>query len=105
MSYCSSWQGESFSGEPGESGKAIRAFNEAVVADPNINVVVLPVRDGISLITRKQNATSDRYSLTGQVCPFIHHDNTSVSVTEIKTCLTAGLLDLLLTLPPGMILL
>lgn len=61
------FKGESFSGEPGESGKAIRAFNEAVVADPNINVVVLPVRDGISLITRKQNATSDRYSLTGQV--------------------------------------
>ena len=62
-------QGESYSGQPGESGKAIRAFNEAVVKDPNVNVVVLPVRDGISLITRKQNATSDRYSLTGQVRP------------------------------------
>ena len=60
-------QGESYSGQPGESGKAIRAFNEAVVKDTNVNVVVLPVRDGISLITRKQNATSDRYSLTGQV--------------------------------------
>ena len=40
---------------PGEStanGKAIAHFNEAIAADPRIHQVILPVRDGVTLIRR-----------------------------------------------------
>jgi caffeoyl-CoA O-methyltransferase len=32
---------------------AIRSFNEAVAADPRLVCVVLPVRDGVTLIRRR----------------------------------------------------
>jgi caffeoyl-CoA O-methyltransferase len=40
-------------GEPTANGDAIAAFNEAVAADPRVEQVLLPVRDGLTLITRK----------------------------------------------------
>lgn len=33
--------------------KAVRAFNEKIVTDPRVEVVLLPIRDGISLIRKK----------------------------------------------------
>lgn len=33
--------------------KAVRAFNEKVVSDPRVEVILLPIRDGISLIRKK----------------------------------------------------
>lgn len=39
-------------GEPSANGAAIAAFNEAVAADPRIEQVVLPLRDGLTLIHR-----------------------------------------------------
>ncbi len=33
--------------------EAIRAFNDAVVADPRVDVVLLPIADGLSLIRRR----------------------------------------------------
>jgi len=35
-----------------EGAKSLGAFNEQVRNDPRVSVVVLPVRDGISLIRR-----------------------------------------------------
>ncbi|MDG4825760.1 class I SAM-dependent methyltransferase [Asanoa sp. WMMD1127] len=37
----------------GEGDVAIRQVNEAVVADPRVSVVMLPVRDGVTLIRKR----------------------------------------------------
>ncbi len=37
-------------GEPSENGAAIAHFNQVVAADPRVEQVLLPVRDGLSLI-------------------------------------------------------
>jgi caffeoyl-CoA O-methyltransferase len=39
-------------GEPTENGAAIAAFNDAVAGDPRVEQVLLPVRDGLTLIRR-----------------------------------------------------
>lgn len=39
-------------GSQGEPGAAIARFNEAVVADPRVEQVLLPLRDGLTLIRR-----------------------------------------------------
>ncbi|WP_051472126.1 O-methyltransferase [Patulibacter minatonensis] len=39
-------------GEPTPNGAAIRDFNAAVAADPRVEQVLLPVRDGLTLIRR-----------------------------------------------------
>jgi predicted O-methyltransferase YrrM len=36
-----------------EMADAIRAFNEHVRADPRVDVLCLPFRDGVSIITRR----------------------------------------------------
>ncbi|MEM9487633.1 MAG: class I SAM-dependent methyltransferase [Myxococcota bacterium] len=47
-------QGQSYVGDdPPANGAAIRAFNEAVASDPRASQVLLPIRDGITLITRR----------------------------------------------------
>ena len=44
-------QGEPWrSAPPSENGAAIAAFNDAVAADPRVEQVLLPVRDGLTLI-------------------------------------------------------
>ncbi|TCK25603.1 O-methyltransferase [Pseudonocardia endophytica] len=46
-------QGEPWTtGSPSANGAAIAAFNRAVAADPRVEQVVLPVRDGLTLIRR-----------------------------------------------------
>lgn len=43
--------------EPGdvkdEMADAIREFNKTIVADPRVDVVALPFRDGVSIVMRK----------------------------------------------------
>ena len=39
--------------EMDDLGKAIDDFNAAVRQDPRVDVVALPLRDGVSIITRK----------------------------------------------------
>ena len=46
-------QGEPYAGERSPNGEAIAAFNDAVAADPRVEQVVVPVRDGLTLIRRK----------------------------------------------------
>lgn len=45
-------QGQPWAGEPTANGEAIAAFNEAVAADSRVEQVLLPVRDGLTLIQR-----------------------------------------------------
>ena len=46
-------QGEPYlEGEPSESGAAIRAFNQAVADDRELEQVLVPLRDGVTLIRR-----------------------------------------------------
>lgn len=46
-------QGEPYaSGEPSANGAAIAAFNQVVADDPRVEQVLLPVRDGLTLIQR-----------------------------------------------------
>ena len=37
-------------GEPTANGVAIAAFNRAVAADPRVEQVIVPLRDGLTLI-------------------------------------------------------
>ena len=39
-------------GERTANGEAIAAFNTAIAADPRVEQVLLPVRDGLTLIRR-----------------------------------------------------
>lgn len=39
---------------------AIREFNNFVVNDSRVDVVTLPFRDGVSIITRRRACTSDK---------------------------------------------
>jgi predicted O-methyltransferase YrrM len=43
-------------GEDDENTRAIRAFNDHVLADQRVEVVMLTVRDGLSLIRRRSGA-------------------------------------------------
>ena len=45
-------QGQPWTGEPTSNGVAIAAFNAAVAADPRVEQVLVPVRDGLTLIQR-----------------------------------------------------
>jgi caffeoyl-CoA O-methyltransferase len=45
-------QGEAYLPEPTRNGAAIHAFNRAVAADPRVQQVLLPLRDGITIIQR-----------------------------------------------------
>lgn len=45
--------------QPDEDSDAIREFNEIVLKDPRVEVVTLPVRDGMSLVRRRNLANSD----------------------------------------------
>jgi caffeoyl-CoA O-methyltransferase len=46
-------QGQPYlSGEPTANGAAIAAFNQAVIDDPRIEQVLIPLRDGLTLIRR-----------------------------------------------------
>ncbi|GAA4905472.1 caffeoyl-CoA O-methyltransferase [Actinomycetospora succinea] len=45
-------QGEPWTGTPGGNGKAIADFNDTVAADPRVEQVLLPLRDGLTLIRR-----------------------------------------------------
>jgi caffeoyl-CoA O-methyltransferase len=42
--------------QPGTSGAAIRGFNQAVAADPRVEQVLVPLRDGVTLIRRCRDA-------------------------------------------------
>ncbi len=44
------------SGEPTANGTAIAAFNEKVAADPRVEQVLVPLRDGLTLIRRSEAA-------------------------------------------------
>ncbi|MEP7088651.1 MAG: class I SAM-dependent methyltransferase [Nocardioidaceae bacterium] len=43
-------------GETTDNGRAIAAFNEAVAADPRVEQVIVPLRDGLTLIRRSEGA-------------------------------------------------
>lgn len=45
-------QGQPWSGEPTANGVAIAAFNAAIADDPRVEQVLLPLRDGLTLIRR-----------------------------------------------------
>ena len=47
------------SGEPTANGAAIASFNAAVAADPRVEQVLLPVRDGLTLIRRADVLVDD----------------------------------------------
>ena len=44
-------------GEPTANGAAIAAFNQAVAADPRVEQVIIPLRDGLTLIRPARPAT------------------------------------------------
>merc|ERR1711934_637151 len=46
------YKGEELLGELSENGKGIRAFNQALLADDRVSQVMLPLRDGVSLVHR-----------------------------------------------------
>ncbi|XP_058856166.1 uncharacterized protein LOC117413974 isoform X1 [Acipenser ruthenus] len=50
-----------------ENGLALRKFNLAVQNDPRVEQVILPVRDGISIIRRVSNATAEKEQKNGVV--------------------------------------
>lgn len=45
-------QGEPYCGATTPNGRAIASFNEAVAADPRLEQVLIPLRDGVTLIRR-----------------------------------------------------
>ncbi|CCQ17927.1 O-methyltransferase family 3 [Rhodococcus sp. AW25M09] len=45
-------QGQPYSDRPTENGRAIAEFNEYVANDPRVQQVLLPLRDGVTLIRR-----------------------------------------------------
>ena len=45
-------QGEPWSTEPSDYGRAIAAFNQALADDPRVAQVLLPLRDGLTLVRR-----------------------------------------------------
>lgn len=45
-------QGEPWTGERTANGEAIAAFNQRVAADPRVEQVLIPLRDGVTLIQR-----------------------------------------------------
>ncbi|XP_058844624.1 D-threitol dehydrogenase-like [Acipenser ruthenus] len=50
-----------------ENSLALRKFNLAVQNDPRVEQVILPVRDGISIIRRVSNATAEKEQKNGVV--------------------------------------
>merc|ERR1712151_1489948 len=50
------YKGEEILGELSENGKGIRAFNEAVLKDDRLSQVMLPLRDGVTLVHRMSGA-------------------------------------------------
>ncbi|KAL8728428.1 MAG: hypothetical protein Q9166_005390 [cf. Caloplaca sp. 2 TL-2023] len=60
-----------------ECGKALRKFNEFVVNDPRVDVTMLPLFDGISLIKWKLDVASGgkRGHVVGGVANGVHADN------------------------------
>jgi caffeoyl-CoA O-methyltransferase len=46
-------QGQPWTGSTAPNAAAIAAFNDAVTADPRVEQVLLPVRDGITLVLRR----------------------------------------------------
>ena len=42
-----------------ESADAIRKFNDFVAADERVEVVTLPIRDGVSIVQRRCRSASD----------------------------------------------
>ena len=51
------------------NGTAIRAFNEAVAADPRVEQVLLPLRDGLTLIRRVSRTEPDLARATASRAP------------------------------------
>eukprot|EP00775_Hariotina_reticulata_P007124 gene7124-7338_t len=49
------------------SAEAVRAFNEVLVNDPRVEVVVVPFRDGVSLVRRRLPTSGDEV-VTGRQC-------------------------------------
>nr|WP_314142855.1 class I SAM-dependent methyltransferase [uncultured Rhodococcus sp.] len=45
-------QGQPYTGQPTENGRAVAAFNDYVANDPRVEQVLLPLRDGVTLIRR-----------------------------------------------------
>lgn len=45
-------QGQPYTGEKSANGRAIAEFNRAVAGDPRVEQVLIPVRDGVTLIRR-----------------------------------------------------
>lgn len=45
--------------EEDEDSDAIRHFNETVLKDPRVEVVTMPVRDGMSIVRRRNLADAD----------------------------------------------
>ena len=41
-------------GEPTANGRAVAAFNQAVAADPRVDQVIIPLRDGLTLIRPRE---------------------------------------------------
>ena len=52
-------------GEPTANGVAIHAFNRAVAADPRVEQVIIPLRDGLTLIRRGLTPRSMRSPTSG----------------------------------------
>lgn len=49
------WRGEAAAPEPpSESGRAAREFTRVLLADPDYETVVLPIRDGVSVSRRRE---------------------------------------------------
>lgn len=51
--------------QPDEDSAAIREFNEMVQSDPRVNAVTLPVRDGMTLVKRRNLSQAGDAVATG----------------------------------------
>ena len=45
-------QGQPYAPQPNENGRAIAEFNDYVANDPRVEQVLIPLRDGVTLIRR-----------------------------------------------------
>lgn len=64
------FKGQVYQAEPnrGTDAKALKRFNELVRDDPRVDVIILPVRDGVSIITHKKpKSKADDAVMTGHL--------------------------------------
>ena len=49
------WSGDVLAEQPDEEAAALRAFSQKVHADPRVNNLLLPIRDGLMLLEKLED--------------------------------------------------